>query len=522
MSTDPAAVLIRAEERLRARGLTGARAFEALLDAVRARLGDPVAPLDEAADAVSGLRPDGGHDLLGLAYERFFADLFKGRRGQYFTPRPLVEALLDLAGVGRGTTVLDPTCGSGGFLVCAARRGAVVQGIELDPGLVELARLNLRLAGLPGRIEHGDVFAACPVPVDVVVANPPFSVPVTDRAVLDRYELGRGRARVASDTLFLEAVESWVRPGGVAAVVLPWSILDNPTAEPLRQRLRDAWWVRRVVGLPEGLFRPFGGAAGRAVLLVMERGASGPTAWAEVTDPGWDVRSLRFKPTGGGDLSGLDREERWVTLPGGRWTPGPTTGSGTRVRDLAVPTDEVPRRVVDGPIALAELGDADRWTGELQPRSVEVATVRGRRVRLHPGEVLVARIRPELGTVTVVPPDADRLFGSPEWIALRTRWPHWLLHALRTPAWRSALPATRGQTRPRIHGSAVLDSRVRWPGERVAAQIDRLSRDLAAQRRALRVRLERLQALVDAHAAGELDDEALEAALGALEREEPS
>src|SRR5690606_10504378 len=132
--------------------------------------------------------------------------LFKGKRGQYFTPRPLVDLLLDRVALAPGERVLDPTCGSGGFLVRAAQRGARVVGVELDPLLADLARLNLELAGCAGEVIAGDAFAtdfssarAAPReidPVDVVVANPPFSVAIRDPAVLDRYALARGRPQV--------------------------------------------------------------------------------------------------------------------------------------------------------------------------------------------------------------------------------------------------------------------------------------------------------------------------------------
>jgi hypothetical protein len=82
--------------------------------------------------------------------------------------------------------------------------------------------------------------------------------------------------------------------------------------------------------------------------------------------------------------------------------------------------------------------------------------------------------------------------------------PHWLLHALRTPAWRAALPATGGQTRPRTTPADVLDAPVPWPGDEVAAAVDTLSRHLFAERAALGGQLAALQQAVDRFAAGEI------------------
>lgn len=517
--------LVRAEERLRAEGLTGARAFTALRDAVRARLGEPVDALDAAVDAVQDLPLGAGVDLFGLAYERFFADLFKGRRGQYFTPRPLVELLLSRLSVGPGDDVLDPTCGSGGFLVQAGARGARVRGIELDPLLADLARLNLAVAGVEGQIVHADFFTAEPDPVDVVVANPPFSVPIRDPAVLGRYSLGRGRRQVPSDWLFCEALERWVKPGGRAGLVLPYSLLASPSFEPVRARLAASWHREALCALPEGVFRPFGGAAGRAVLLwlVRERSARS-TRWAELQDPGYDVRSIHYRPTDPAEIEALADPARWETLPDGAWTP---SGGGEGGRPLAELARASTRRVrpdlqPEAPFGLVDLADTDKATGEVsRVQPLPGARIRGLRPAVRPGDLLVARLRPELGNVAIARRPAGvvgELVGSPEWIVLEARdLPHFTLHALRTPSWRDALPVTGGQTRPRTSPEAVLSTRVPWPGEPVARRIDQLSQSLHTQRAALRDRLDALQDLVDRFAAGELDADELNRRVAALE-----
>lgn len=522
---DVGAVLARAEERLRAEGLTGARAFEALVGALRARTGEAIDAHPVASRAIAAL-PDEDVDLLGLAYERFFSDLFKGRRGQFFTPRPIVDLLLAVAEVGPGDVVLDPTCGSGGFLVQAARRGATVRGIERDPALVALATLNLRLAGLEGAVRAGDFFAAEAEPVDVVVANPPFSVAIDDPAVLARYRLGRGRRRVASDALFVEALAGWVRPGGRAAVVLPFSLLANPSAAPLRDAI-DAAFVRvAVAALPEGVFRPFGGAAGRACLLWLRRRAAGttpgPVRWAEVADPGYDVRSRRWKPTRSDTLARLAAGDGWTLLPAGAWRPSPAARRGRPVRELARIV-EAAAITPDGEVALLELADVDKATGEAAPRRVAGEALGGPKLALEDGDVLVSRLRPALGNVALarLPAGFDGpLLGSAEWVPLRApALRHFLWRALRTPAWRDALPTDRGQTRPRTTAAAIADAVVPWPGDAAAARIDTLAARLEAERAGARARLDALQQAIDRFA-DDGDVAALDAAVAALADED--
>jgi methylase of polypeptide subunit release factors len=515
--TDAARALVVAEDRLRASGLTGSRAFEAVVAALRQRLGDDVRVDPIARDAIAAVPLD-GVDLMGLAYERFFPDLFKGKRGQYFTPRALGELLADVAGIGPDDDVLDPTCGSGGLLVCAARRGARVRGIDRDPLLAELAALNLRLCGVEPRVRTADFFASDPEPADVVIANPPFSVVIDDPAVLERYSSAAGRDRALSDALFVEALAAWVRPGGRAAIVMPSSLVLNPSAAELRDGVDAAFVRTAIVALPEGVFRPFGGAAGRACLLWLTRrpAASVPTRWASVVDPGWDTRLTRWKSTSDAEVTALKAGRGWTELPAGAWVPPGAVATGPRrpVAELAEQASD-PRPA--GECVVIDLADADKSTGEVVAARVGPAASR---TTFAAGDVLVAKLRPELGNVAIAsdPTASGRpLAGSGEWCALRSPKGHYLLHALRTPAWRASLPTTAGQTRPRIHARDVLASEVAWPGDALAERIASLSSRIHAERAALRVKLDALQAAVDGFAAGDLDGDGLADVLAGLE-----
>ncbi|MCB9670453.1 MAG: N-6 DNA methylase [Alphaproteobacteria bacterium] len=494
--------LAEAEERLRAAGLTGADAFRALRDTLLHRVGRDGEPHDALVDLAL---PAADLDLLGLAYERFFPDLFKGRLGQFFTPRSVVRLLLarlpDLAGL----DVLDPTCGSGGLLVLAGRAGARVRGLDVDPRMADLAGVNLALAGVDGEVRRADFFAAEPEPADVVVANPPFSVPLRDRAVLDRYAFGQGAERVASDVLFLEALEGWVKPGGHAALVLPWTVVANGSMAAVRDRV-DAHWCRRgLCALPEGVFRPFGGAAGRAALLWLQRrpAEDGFMEWAELEDPGYDTRSTRLTPTDDAEVEALAAGRGWRPVAG--WLPPTVVAEGPALASW-VTSDTTTTAGGPGQVTI-DLADTDRSTGEVRPRTVDN---HGRRAVLRGGQVLVARMRPELGNVCLVPEGLEAV-GSPEWIRLEAPWPHYLLHALRAPSWRASLPPTTGQTRPRTDADTVLATRVPRPSEPVLAEVEALSAHLLREREALRARLAALEHAVHAFVAGGPEAELAEA-----------
>jgi SAM-dependent methyltransferase len=513
---DVGGALREAEDRLRAAGLTGSRAFDALLEGLQARLGASTEASALALSATAEVPLSG--DLLGLAYERFFPELFKGSRGQYFTPPPIVRLLLAVAGVGPGDDVLDPTCGGGGLLRAAADLGASVRGVEIDPYLAELARINLQLGGIVAPdVRCEDWFTSSAAPAGFVVANPPFSVAITAPTVLARYALARGKRRVSSEVLFAESLERAVVAGGVVAIVIPWSILHNPRYAPVRSRLAAAFEPLASVALPEGVFRPFGGAAGRAALLWMRRRPCAPpraVRFASLVDPGYDPRSVHIRTTSNGEIDALIAGSGWTDHPPGTWSPVERRGEGTTVGDLA----RIRAGRVSGEVALVELADADRATGEVRPRMASS----GARPALKAEDVLVSRMRPELGNVAIAPTATRPLAASPEWIALDAGSDaRYLFHALRSPSFRAALPPTTGQTRPRTTAESVLAAPVRYPGKDVAERISAISRAITDERARLGVALASLQAAIDSWEAGELDADALEAILAACSPESP-
>ena len=502
-----AGVLRRAEERLRAAGLTGAQAFDALEQALAQRSGEGSGAHPVAAAAVAEL-PEGPVDVLGLAYERFFADLFKGKRGQYFTPPPIVGLLGARLSPRSGQRLLDPAAGSGGLLRSLARPGMEVEGIERDPRLASLARRVLSLAGVPATVWNADMFLADPEPADIVVANPPFSVRVDDAEVLARWGCV---GPTSSDRLFARALGTWVVPGGRAAIVMPLSLVANGSWAAERAELDQRFQREAVLALPEGVFRPFGGAAGRAALVWLRRRHPGelglplPMAWAELSDPGYDPRSIALKPTSGDEVAALAAGRGWRELGAGRWAPQGQSGEG---RALSTLVDVRRERHPGGPTQRLDLADVDRVTKEARPVAVDELP-RGRWA-MTPGDLLVSRLRPELGNVVVAPVPAA---GSPEWVVLSApRYGHYLWLYLRTAAWRAQLPLSGGQTRPRVRADDVLATSVRWPGDALAADVSALAEELVAERRRLQERLEGLARAV-ARFADDGNAEALSSAL---------
>lgn len=544
-----AAALRGAEARLRACGLIGRDAFIALCRHLAERLAlprdlwpDGPAPPPAARLGEIPLPEDGGIDLFGLAYERFFSDLFKSERGQYFTPRPIVALMADLAAIQPGEVVLDPTCGAGGFLIVAHRRGAIVQGVEIDRELVSLCRLNLALVGAdPAAASHGDVFAApTGAAVDVILANPPFSVPIEDPKVLGRFTLALGRGRVSSDALFLEAAWRRLRPGGRLVVVLPRSALANVRAASLRAWI-DARFVRRgVVALPEGAFRPFGGTAAQAVIVSLQRRPAPARAWiaAAIEQPGYDPARKVYRPTEPDELAALRaaiaagkpprlpaEEPGWLPA---RVGPEDCIAEGVPRRRLADIAPHVharlrPSETPDAAFTEVDLADVDRSTGEVRVARDRLGSeFKGEKSAFREGDLLFSRLRPSLNKVVVAtrpePDLPEAMCGSTEWLRLvpDPDEAHFALMAARSSFVREQLRATSGQTHPRVRPADLAAVEVPDPGAELRGLFSAVVGEAHAARLAARRRMAAAARLYEAYGRGELDDDALRAALEAL------
>jgi type I restriction enzyme M protein len=232
-------------------------------------------------------------DLKGDAYEGLLeknARDTKSGAGQYFTPRSLVRAIVECVNPQPGEVIVDPACGTAGFLLAAFRhlreqnprmtksqqvhlRSRALRGVELVEEVARLAGMNLLLHGISGGSE-GELPIRCAdslreVPeqtVEVVLTNPPFGIrgSVTYSSKpgrtqgIDNLKVVRPDfwAETANKQLnFLQHILSLLSPGGRAAVVLPDNVLfESGAAAAIRRRLMDTCDVHTILRLPSGLF----------------------------------------------------------------------------------------------------------------------------------------------------------------------------------------------------------------------------------------------------------------------------
>ncbi len=258
-------------------------------------------------------------EVLDGLFERMVSHAAKGAKGQYFTPRYVTELCVRMLRPGPHETVLDPACGSGGFLVqalAAVRAAAVldeasvkryaaekIHGWDVDPRALQVARALMTLAGGANAqlVQRNSLVSQARerTQVDVILTNPPFAGDVREVSLLAGYELARGRAQVERDVLFLERCVRLLRPGGRMAVVLPHNKLGTDIYGPLRQWLMERCRVLAVVGLGRNTFLPY--THQKAGVLVAQRRVPG--------DRGSNDESIFFATT---ERDGKDARGRLV------------------------------------------------------------------------------------------------------------------------------------------------------------------------------------------------------------------
>jgi len=232
-----------------------------------------------------------GVDIKGDAYEELLskgAEDIKSGAGQYFTPRPLIHAIVDCVNPTAKETVVDPAAGTGGFLLVAhehaARdaesmtpdernhlRDAFVHGVELVDGTARLAAMNLLLHGIgkpdgASLIEVKDSLLADPgTRWSVVLSNPPFGrkssitmVGADGREAREDSEIERPDFVVTTANKqlnFVQHIATILDINGRAAVVVPDNVLfEGGVGETLRRRLLNDFDVHTLLRLPTGIF----------------------------------------------------------------------------------------------------------------------------------------------------------------------------------------------------------------------------------------------------------------------------
>lgn len=256
--------------------------------------------LRDVINKVNGIHFNSSEEMHTLS--RLYESLLKemrdaaGDSGEFYTPRAVVRFMVEVTDPRLGETVLDPACGTGGFLVEAYQhlekqcrkaehrrtlQQASIQGGEAKPLPFMLAQMNLLLHGLEApQINPGNSLSeklsdiGDKQRVDIILTNPPFGGE-EERGVLNNFPADKQTAETA--LLFMQLIMRKLRrppkPGRAAVVVPDGFLFGEGVAARVKEELLTQFNLHTIVRLPKGVFAPYTGI--QSNLLFFDR--SGPT-----------------------------------------------------------------------------------------------------------------------------------------------------------------------------------------------------------------------------------------------------
>ena len=252
-------------------------------------------------------------DVKGEIYEGLLqknAEDTKSGAGQYFTPRPLIKAMVGVSRPAPGMTVCDPACGTGGFLLAAHDyivsnnrnmdrdekrflRGGTFSGTDIVDGVARLCVMNLYLHGIgkdESPIHVGDSLVSDPGDrFDFVLTNPPFGKKSSITIVNGEGKSGKqtliyerpdfGATTSNKQLNFLQHVKTILKINGKCAIVVPDNVLfEGGAGETVRKKLLHECDVHTLLRLPTGIFYAQGV---KANVLFFERKPASEKPWTK-------------------------------------------------------------------------------------------------------------------------------------------------------------------------------------------------------------------------------------------------
>ena len=285
-------------------------------------------------------------DIKGAVYEIFLKATLRGDFDQYFTPRELVDFMVRFADPNIGDKILDPACGSAGFLIHAFSYvnkkirhygfseieekkkfkelvDKCLWGGEADYDLHVLAKINMIMHGDGwNNIKQGDSLRSEEFPdnyFDLILENPPFTIPYAFRDVLDKYELGQNKEKEELDILFVEKSIKAVKPGCEIYIVLPEGLMNTKKYKYFREYILKHCDIVMSISLPEGAFIPFGGSASKTCIMGFRKKSDAPTyippkyIFAGVAkEIGYETGKKTYKRHSKNDLCRMLRESKEI------------------------------------------------------------------------------------------------------------------------------------------------------------------------------------------------------------------
>ena len=262
---------------------------------------------------INGFTYDHSEDL-GNAFEYLLSILgSQGDAGQFRTPRHIIDFIAEVVDPKKGDTILDPACGTAGFLISAYKHILKQQkdrpltpdekkklmnnlvGYDISPDMVKLSKVNMYLHGFaePKIFEYDTLSSEekWDEMYDVIMANPPFMTPTGGIKPHKRFSVQANRAEV----LFVDYIKEHLRPNGRAGIIVPEGVIFQSSGayKQLRKMLvEDGLFA--VASLPSGVFNPYAGV--KTSILFFDNSLAKKTdeiLFIKINNDGYDLGAQR-------------------------------------------------------------------------------------------------------------------------------------------------------------------------------------------------------------------------------------
>lgn len=267
---------------------------------------------------VDDFKYDNSEDL-GNAFEMLLSIMgSQGDAGQFRTPRHIIDMIVDIIEPHKNDTVLDPACGTAGFLISAYKRiidenrdsdGKVILtpdekskltsnlvGYDISQDMVRLSRVNMYLHNFPDpKIFEYDTLTSqdrWDDQFDVILANPPFMTPKGGISPHNRFSVQAKR----SEVLFVDYIAEHLNPNGRAGIIVPEGIVFQSANayKDLRKMLVDNDYLYAIISLPAGVFNPYSGV--KTSVLLFDKALAKKTdkvLFVKIENDGFDLGAQR-------------------------------------------------------------------------------------------------------------------------------------------------------------------------------------------------------------------------------------
>ncbi len=257
-------------------------------------------------------------DIKGLAFQKFLHSSQRAGRGQFFTPEQVIDLCVEILDPKPHEMILDPACGSGGFIGSALRymhgqqekyatEESRVFGFEINSRAARIARMRIFLegGGLLNVIQSDSLSDwnildlnntkkfcnSFKESFDVLITNPPFGTQgrIVNQSLLSKFKFGHkwdektveGNSKFictnnllngqVPEILFIERCLDFLKPGGRMAIVLPNGDFENTTLKHVRSYILDRCHISAVIQLPQETFIPSGTGVKTSILFLIKK-----------------------------------------------------------------------------------------------------------------------------------------------------------------------------------------------------------------------------------------------------------